>query len=365
MKTLDLNQVAVVNTTATAGIAVTLGKLAVTAGAVTNQGWGESVEWADVLGASLSAYAAAVKPVKRVNFGATGVVIPAQSAITVRIKAPNGMKNALPAGAPLISPYEVPITYYTGTVAPTAAFLAAEFYSQYLTMFAGVAGLPWTMTYTAGNTYFDITTSFADNGNVNLFQYDSAVTVEGLTASGVAVSISGVSTNATAVFTTAVAHGLSVGDVIHVDGLVGTGGTLYADINGYDCIILSTPLTTTFTCSVNGVTYNSSAITFSSAGTLVDLLYGTKIQMVQPVGTADQVLRDVPNMYVAGNTYDIISVLRRKFRKGGAGMDQSVSVYDVIYCLFGQSFATPAATTANAFTAVFRTIAAPALYLAK
>jgi len=362
MNTNLINQVAVVNTTATASMVVALGKLSVTAGVVTNQGFGETIDWTDILSATYSAYTAAVQPIKRVNFGAAGVTIVANSAVTLRIKAPQGYKVSNLVNAP----YEVAITEYTVSPAPTAAALAAQFYTTYLTTYAGTPGLPWTMTYTAGDTFFNITTAFADNNNVRLFQYDSTVTIEGLTASGANITITNVDTNADATFTAA--NTLSVGDVITISGLVSTTPTVpatnYSDINGKD-VVVAAATAANFQVHLNGANYSTAAITYASGGIAVDKLYGVNTYMVQPVGTADMVLRDAPNMYVAGNTYGVITIKRTKHIKGYEGLAGTKTLYDIIYALTGQSFAAPAATNVNSFTAVFTTVAAPAIYLQK
>jgi len=368
MKSGQINQVAVMNTAGTGLMAVAAGALTVSSSATTNQGWGSSVEWVDVLSATYNAYTAAVKPVKRVNFDATGVVIPANSAVTLNIGAANGTAISTIVGQPYNEPYQVALTVYTPSPAPTAADLAQMFYNVYLSGYASNPNLQWTMSYTAGNTFFDITTSFADNGDVNLYQYDSQVTIDGLTASGAGVTITGVSTANPSVFTAT--NTFAVGDILNITGLVSTTPTVaatnYSDLNGVDVIVIATNLTgSQFSVALNGTNYTNSG-TWASGGTAVDKLYGVNTAMVQPVGTASQVLRDAPTMYVAGSTYNLIAVQRRKFIKSYEGLKAEKELYDIIYTSVANDATILNSTTATAAaTAVFHTISSPAVYLAK
>ena len=372
MKSGQINQVAVMNTAGTGLMAVAAGALTVSSSATTDQGWGQSVEWVDVLSATYNAYTAAVQPIKRVNFDATGVTIPANSAVTLNISAANGAQISYVAGTPYNEPYSVVLTVYTPSPAPTAAALAQLFYNVYLSGYASSPYLRWSMAYTAGNTFFDITTSFADNGDPTLYQYDSVVTIDGLTASGASVTITGVSAAATAVFTAT--NTFAVGDIVNISGLVSTtpnaAAQNYSTLNGNDAIVIAANLTGgTFSVALNGTNYATNTgggTVWSSGGTAVDKLYGVNTAMVQPVGTASQVLRDAPTMYVSGSTYNLIAVQRRKFIKSYEGLKAEKELYDIIYTSVANDATILNSTTATAAaTAVFQTISSPAVYLAK
>lgn len=345
---MTTNQVAVINANScSTSLAVALGKLSCSGGTgATNQSWGESVDWADILSVTSEAYTAGVYPVQRVNFASAGVVIPSNSAVSVKIAQTGGSPR-----------FEHTMTIYTSSPAPSAAALAALFYAQYLSM-SGVT-LPFSMTYTAGRTYFDITGQF---GDINLFLYDLAVTVNGVTASETSRAITSIAAGSDPLITTTTAHGLSAGDVVRLN-IVGTGGDAYASLTGKTFIVASVPLATTLYVHLDGANINTTGITFSS-GTLQDILVGNSIHMVQPVGTADMVLRDAPNAYVAGNTYQVVTVKRRKYISNPPfGHGAAKDVADKIYILTALSGAFDTGTVAAVFTT--DPASAPANYLAR
>lgn len=78
-------------------------------------------------------------------------------------------------------------------------------------------------------------------------------------------TITGVSTASLAVFTTSAAHGFSVGDYVYIKDLVWTTGNPVPD-GIY--VIKTTPLTTTFTLTDDGVDVSTTGYTYSSGGTV-------------------------------------------------------------------------------------------------
>jgi hypothetical protein len=125
-------------------------------------------------------------------------------------------------------------------------------------------------------------------------------------------TLSGVTAANPAVFTTVAAHGLAVGDIINITGVVGMTNAASAVANTLNdtFVVATTPLTTTFTVT----NYTGSALStvgwsaWTSGGTIAKALYGNNVSItgnsVRTVSQDGISLRYVKNAVVSGNVVD-------------------------------------------------------------
>jgi len=125
-------------------------------------------------------------------------------------------------------------------------------------------------------------------------------------------TLSGVTAANPAVFTTVAAHGLVVGDIISINGVVGMVNAASAVANTLNdtFVVATTPLTTTFTVT----NYTNSALStvgwsaWTSGGTITKALYGNNVTItgnsVRTIGQDGISLRYVKNAVVSGNVVD-------------------------------------------------------------
>ena len=125
-------------------------------------------------------------------------------------------------------------------------------------------------------------------------------------------TLSAVTVASPAVFTTTAAHGLVVGDIISISGVVGMTNAASAVANTLNdtFVVATTPLTTTFTVT----NYTNSALStvgwsaWTSGGTITKALYGNNVTItgnsVRTTGQDGISLRYVKNAVVSGNVVD-------------------------------------------------------------
>ena len=154
-----------------------------------------------------------------------------------------------------------------------------------------------------GNVIYNTGTEPTISGD-GILVYNSAPATMG--------TLSGVTVASPAVFTTVAAHGLVVGDIISINGVVGMVNAASAVANTLNdtFVVATTPLTTTFTVT----NYTNSALStvgwsaWTSGGTITKALYGNNVTItgnsVRTIGQDGISLRYVKNAVVSGNVVD-------------------------------------------------------------
>ena len=131
-------------------------------------------------------------------------------------------------------------------------------------------------------------------------------------APATAGTLSGVTAANPAVFTTVAAHGLVVGDVITISGVVGmvAPSSAVANVLNDTWVVATTPLATTFTVTnyLEAVLSTVGWSAWTSGGTITKALYGNNITItgnsVRTIGQDGISLRYVQNAVVADNVVD-------------------------------------------------------------
>ena len=131
-------------------------------------------------------------------------------------------------------------------------------------------------------------------------------------APATAGTLSGVTAANPAVFTTVAAHGLVVGDIITISGVVGMVAPSSAVANTLNdtWVVATTPLTTTFTVTnyLEAVLSTVGWSAWSSGGTITKAMYGNNVTIVgnsvRTIGQDGISLRYVKNAVVSGNVVD-------------------------------------------------------------
>jgi hypothetical protein len=125
-------------------------------------------------------------------------------------------------------------------------------------------------------------------------------------------TLSGVTAANPAVFTTVAAHGLVVGDIITISGVVGmvAPSSAVANVLNDTWVVATTPLATTFTVTnyLEAVLSTVGWSAWTSGGTITKALYGNNITItgnsVRTIGQDGISLRYVQNAVVADNVVD-------------------------------------------------------------
>jgi hypothetical protein len=131
-------------------------------------------------------------------------------------------------------------------------------------------------------------------------------------APATAGTLSGVTAANPAVFTTVAAHGLVVGNIITISGVVGmvAPGSAVANVLNDTWVVATTPLATTFTVTnyLEAVLSTVGWSAWTSGGTITKALYGNNITItgnsVRTIGQDGISLRYVQNAVVADNVVD-------------------------------------------------------------
>ena len=131
-------------------------------------------------------------------------------------------------------------------------------------------------------------------------------------APATAGTLSGVTAANPAVFTTVAAHGLVVGDVITISGVVGmvAPSSAVANVLNDSWVVATTPLSTTFTVTnyLEAVLSTVGWSAWSSGGTVTKAMYGNNIAITgNSIRTINQdgiSLRYVKNAVISGNVVD-------------------------------------------------------------
>ena len=131
-------------------------------------------------------------------------------------------------------------------------------------------------------------------------------------APATAGTLSGVTAANPAVFTTVAAHGLVVGDIITISGVVGmvAPSSAVANVLNDTWVVATTPLATTFTVTnyLEAVFSTVGWSAWTSGGTITKALYGNNITItgnsVRTIGQDGISLRYVKNAVVADNVID-------------------------------------------------------------
>lgn len=163
--------------------------------------------------------------------------------------------------------------------------------------------VPCDMTIT-GNVIENTGTAAPFISGDGILVYNSAPATVG--------TLSGVTAANPAVFTTVAAHGLVVGDIISISGVVGmvAPSSAVANVLNDTWVVATTPLTTTFTVTnyLEDVLSTVGWSAWSSGGTITKAMYGNNVTIVgNSVRTINQdgiSLRYVKNAVVSGNVVD-------------------------------------------------------------